>query len=171
MKTIQRVLISALLIITCNILQAQDYKTGIGVRLGGLTSGLTVKGFVNQNSAIEGIMSFGMYDFILTGLYEKHNPIDNAEGLKWLYGGGVHVGFFRYGSHYYYFTDHGHVVYLYATEPGMTSTVGGLDFIIGLDYKFHNAPFNVGLDLKPFVDFFDGVQGYWDGALSFRFVF
>ena len=171
MKTTKLILIAALLCMFTQSTVAQDYKTGIGVRLGGLSSGLTVRGFVNPNSALEGIATFGRYHFVLTGLYEKFNPIQNAEGLKWFYGGGAHIGFFRYGSTYYYFTDHGHVVYYYATEPGETATVAGLDFIIGLDYKFHNAPINVGLDLKPFVDFFDGAVGYWDGAISFRFVF
>jgi len=146
------------------------YKTGIGLRLGGLTSGLSLRSFLNPNSALEGIVGFGRSSFQITGLYEKFQPVDNAEGLRWFYGGGGHLGFFRYGGRYYYwaYTDHGVV---YVTEPGETATVVGLDFILGLDYKFRNAPFNVGLDVKPFVDFFDGVQGYWDGALSFRFAF
>lgn len=148
---------------------AQNYKTGIGVRLGGLTSGLTVRGFVNENSAIEGIAGFGHKSFLLTGLYEKFKPINNAAGLQWFYGGGVHLGFFRYGGSYYYYKNRG--THIYYSEEGGSQAVFGLDFIIGLDYKFNNAPLNIGLDLKPMVDFFDGAQLYFDGALSFRFVF
>jgi len=158
----------------------QEYKTGIGVRLGGLTSGITVKHFVNPTSAIEGILGFGYRSFVITGLYEKHNYISTAPGLKWLYGLGAHIGFFRYGGYYYrvkYNYGPGNHGYVYYVEyPGNTATVGGIDFILGMDYKFRNAPFNIGLDIKPFFDFYSGPYGsgpygYFDGALSIRFAF
>lgn len=149
----------------------QDYNTAIGVRLGGLTSGLTVKHFTNPNTALEGILGFGYRSFVITGLYEKHADITSAPGLKWLYGIGGHVGFFRYGGYYYRVRyDHNGYIY-YVDYPGSSAAVGGLDVILGLDYKFNNAPFNVGLDIKPFVDFFNGPYGYFDGALSIRFAF
>lgn len=150
----------------------QNYRTGIGVRLGGLTSGLTVKHFTNPSTALEGIASFGYRSFVITGLYEKHRDISTAPGLKWLYGIGGHIGFFRYGG-YYYLVKYKKNGYIYYVEnPGGSSVVAGVDFILGLDYKFNNAPFNVGLDLKPFIDFYSGgPYGYWDGALSVRFTF
>ncbi len=149
----------------------QDYNTGIGVRLGGLTSGLTVKHFSNPSTALEGLLSFGYRSFVITGLYEKHRDINSAPGLKWLYGIGGHVGFFRYGGYYYRvrYDNNGYVYYV--SYPGNTATIAGIDFILGLDYKFNNAPFNIGLDVKPFVDFFNGPYGYFDGALSIRFAF
>lgn len=149
-------------------LHAQDYNTGIGVRFGGLTSGLTVKHFVNSSSAVEGIASFGYRSFLITGLYEKQKPIADAAGLSWFYGGGAHIGFFDYGGYYRSYRDNR--VY-YVSYPGDHAAVFGVDFIIGLDYKFNNAPLNLGLDLKPFIDFYSGSSGYFDGALSFRFVF
>jgi len=148
----------------------QDYRTAIGFRAGGLTSGLTIRHFIEPTIALEGIASFGYHSFILTGLYEKHLAITDAEGLKWFYGGGAHLGFFSYGGYYYLVDKHGRYVY-YVDRPGESNTVGGLDFILGLDYKFNKAPFNIGLDIKPFVDFFGGVNGYFDGAISFRFAF
>ncbi|HLG33884.1 MAG TPA: hypothetical protein VI757_03305 [Bacteroidia bacterium] len=150
----------------------QNYRTGIGARLGGLTSGLTVKHFTNPSTALEGIASFGYRSFVITGLYEKHRDISTAPGLKWFYGIGGHVGFFRYGGYYYRvkYEKNGYIYYV--ADPGSSSAVAGLDFILGMDYKFNNAPFNVGLDLKPFIDFFSGgPYGYWDGALSVRFAF
>jgi hypothetical protein len=153
----------------------QDYKTGIGVRLGGLTSGLTIKHFVNPTAAIEGILGFGYRSFVITGLYEKHNDISTAPGLKWLYGLGAHLGFFRYGGYYYrvkYNYGNGNKGYVYYVEdPDNTAAVAGVDFILGMDYKFKNAPFNIGLDIKPFFDFYNGPYGYFDGALSIRFAF
>lgn len=164
-----KIIIALFFAVFANAATAQDYKTGIGIRLGGLTSGITVRGFTNSSSAIEGLASFGHHSFILTGLYEKFKPVANAEGLFWLYGGGAHAGFFRYGSSYYIYKDRGR--HLYVKHEGENASVFGLDLILGLDYKFRNAPVNAGLDIKPFVDFFDGAQGYFDGALSLRFVF
>jgi hypothetical protein len=148
-----------------------DYNTAIGVRFGGLTSGLTVKHFTNPTTALEGILSFGYRSFVVTGLYEKQYDIASAPGLDWLYGIGGHVGFFRYGGYYYWvaYTENGRVYYVSA--PGNTAAVAGLDFILGLDYKFPNAPFNVGLDMKPFIDFYNGAYAFFDGALSVRFAF
>ena len=183
MKNILKKISIALLIIVLNALTflsaaqennfggKQDYKTGIGVRLGGLTSGITVKHFTNPSTALEGLLSFGYRSFAVTGLYEKHQDINTAPGLMWLYGIGGHVGIFRYGGYYYWVaSDHKGRVY-YVQNPGEASTVAGVDFILGLDYKFKNAPFNLGIDIKPFFDFFNGPYGYFDGALSIRFAF
>jgi hypothetical protein len=148
---------------------SQDYNTGIGFRLGGLTSGITIKHFVNPTSALEGVLSFGHRSFVITGLYEKHYPITNAENLKWFFGGGAHLGFFRYGGSYYIYKNRGNRVYV--EDAGTSSTIGGLDFILGLDYKIKNAPLDISADIKPFVDFFEFPSGYFDGGVSLRFTF
>lgn len=168
MTSLKKIFIPALLILVCTFAEAQSYNTGIGLRLGGVTNGITFKHFVNSNSAFEGLLGFGHKSFLITGLYERHIPISNAPGLQWFYGGGAHLGFFGYDGHYHTYKDHGHY---YVVEEGDNTVALGLDFILGLDYKFNNAPINIGLDLKPFIDFHDGVYGYFDGAFSFRFVF
>src|SRR3546814_5641240 len=69
--------------------------------------------------------------FYLVGLYEVHNPIPNAGGLNWYYGGGAHV----------FFVDHDH--------DGPNDDVDGgfgIDGVLGLDYKFNGAPINLSLD-------------------------
>ena len=154
-----------------NTAEGYNYNTAIGARLGGLTNGITVKHFTAPSTALEGILGFGHSSFLITGLYEKHRDIASAPGLMWLYGIGGHVGFFRYGGYYYRVAyNDGRRVY-YVANPGPSATVAGLDFILGLDYKYRNAPFNLGLDIKPFVDFYGGAYGYFDGALSVRFAF
>src|SRR5437870_263426 len=85
---------------------SQSYKTGIGLRLGGTAQGITVKHFINSDGALEGIVSFGWHSFLITGLYEKHQRFANAEGLSWFYGGGAHIGFYRYGYNYFYYHYH-----------------------------------------------------------------
>lgn len=148
---------------------AQPYSTGIGLRLGGITSGITVKHFTGSNSALEGILSFGRHSLLLTGLYEKHTAFPKAEGLTWFFGGGAHIGFFErnYGYYEFYYRSHGNKIKYVDYYDNRTSF--GLDFIIGLDYKFKDAPVNLSLDVKPFFDLSPGFYGYWEPALSIRF--
>jgi len=140
---------------------AQSYKTALGLRFGGLTSGVTLKHFTNSSTALEGILSIGRKNFLVTGLYEKHASTGSNSNLKFLYGVGAHVGFFQDGGSYYY-------------NNGRTYTAGtvlGIDGILGLDYKFNKAPINISMDLKPFIDFFGGNYVYMDGAISLRYTF
>lgn len=74
---------------------AQGYKNGLGLRFGGSTSGLTLKHFTNQTTALEGIVSLGRQSVIVTGLYEKHAPLGGAGSAKLFYGFGGHLGFFK----------------------------------------------------------------------------
>ena len=149
---------------------AQPYSTGLGFRLGGISSGITVKHYTGSNTALEGILSFGRHAFMITGLYEKHQDFPNAAGLTWFFGGGAHVGFFSgdYRYYHYYYYSHKKIKYEEFADND-ASVFFGADFIIGLDYKFQNAPVNLSLDVKPMVDFVPGVYGYWEGALSVRF--
>ena len=148
---------------------AQPYKTGIGIRLGGISQGITVKHFVNSNAALEGILSFGRHSVIITGLYEKHQPFPKADGLSWFYGGGLHVGFISGDYSYYYFYYKSHKKVYVGDAFNDSQSYVGADFILGMEYKFKDAPIALSLDLKPFVDFVPGVYGYWEGALTFRF--
>ncbi len=137
---------------------AQDYKTGIGLR-GGLFAGLTVKHFVSSKAAFEGLLSTRWRGFVVTGLYEIEAEAFDVKGLNWYYGAGAHVGFYN-GS----YTDWG--------RYGTSYTVIGIDGILGLEYNFKKVPINIGLDWKPFINLV-GYSGFWpdDGALSVRFIF
>jgi hypothetical protein len=157
-----------LFILSASVANAQPYETGIGFRLGGISQGISVKHYVNSNSALEGVLSFGRHALLITGLYERHQPFPNTEGLSWFYGGGAHIGFFS-GDYTYYYWYHKDKVKYYEFEHYDATTFIGADFILGLEYKFRNAPVDIGLDVKPFVDFVPGVYGYWEGALSLRF--
>ncbi len=161
-NTITTIVLMIILSTTAAYAQSQSYGTAIGARLGGLTSGLTIKHFISRDAALEGIVSFGSQSFIITGLYEAHNPISGASGLQWLYGVGAHIGFFNDGGSYY--TFRGNRVY-------NNRSVVGLDLILGLDYKFKGAPINIGLDVKPIIDFYDGAIVYFDTGLSIRLTF
>ncbi|TAH42377.1 MAG: hypothetical protein EYC69_05440 [Bacteroidetes bacterium] len=148
---------------------AQDYTNGIGIRLGGLTSGLNFKHKLSSGNAIEGIATFGYRSILLTGLYEVHKPIASTNGLHWYYGFGGHLGAFGHRGGYWIYKERGNRIYV--ADPGATIVVPGVDFILGIEYKFINAPFSVGIDLKPFVDIRSVPYAYMDGALNLRIVF
>ncbi|MXV17915.1 hypothetical protein GS398_21645 [Pedobacter sp. HMF7056] len=113
--------------------KAQEYKNALGVRLGSY-NGVNFKTFVSKDNAFDLNLSFrntsARKDVRFTVLYEFHNPVQNAPGLKWFYGGGGSIGSRRYVN------DDGQL---------FLSAVGTL----GLDYTFTGAPINLGLDWRP----------------------
>jgi opacity protein-like surface antigen len=137
---------------------AQDYTTGIGVR-GGYFNGVTIKHFVSEKAAFEGILSSRWHGFQVTGLYEIHNQAFQTNRLNWYYGFGAHVGFWD-GNR----TNWG--------ERDTNYTVVGIDGILGLEYNFTEVPINLSLDWKPSFNL-AGYTGFWGdgGALSIRYIF
>jgi len=139
---------------------AQDYNTGIGIR-GGLWNGLTVKHFISNNTAIEGILTTRWQGFILTGLYQIHAPqAFDVPRLNWYYGAGAHLGFFEGNDKNPWF------------DRGSTNTVLGLDGIVGIEYNIEPIPFNISLDWKPFLNLLGNVDFHAsDFAISVRYIF
>ncbi len=131
---------------------SQDYKTAFGVKF--YPGAVTVKHFVTDRNALEGLGYFFNYGARITGLYEIHSDLSNAGGLKWYIGPGAHLGFYnnKYG--------------------GATSI--GVDGVLGLDYKFLQAPLNLSVDWQPSFEFGskynNGFNGNW-GGLAIRYVF
>lgn len=143
-----------------SISNAQDYRTGVGLR-GGFANGLTVKHFTHEKAALEFILASRWRGVEITVLYEIHNQAFNTERLKWYYGIGGHVGFWN-----------GDYTNKYWGDPGTSYTVAGIDGILGLEYSFSEAPINLGIDWKPAFNFI-GYSGFWvdGGALSIRYIF
>ena len=128
------VLLIALTMLNITISNAQSsssnsstYTTALGVKF--YPTGVTLKHFISDNHALEGLGYFYNYGFRITGLYEIYGDINNARGLRWYIGPGAHVGFYntKYGG----------------------GSIAGVDGVLGLDYKVTNAPLNLSLDWKP----------------------
>jgi hypothetical protein len=154
------ILTLTLALLISSFANAQDYNNGVGLRLG-FSNGLSVKHFISQRSALEGLLSTRWRGFDITGLYEMHNQAFDVERLNWYYGGGGHIGFWngdntsgRWGV------------------AGVNYTVIGIDGIIGIEYNFAEVPINISLDWKPAFNL-TGYSGFWGdgGALSIRYVF
>jgi hypothetical protein len=139
---------------------AQDYNTGVGLRLG-FSNGLTVKHFIGHRSALEGLLSTRWRGFEITGLYEVHNQAFDVERLNWYFGGGGHIGFWNGDNTYGRWGD-----------EGVNYIVIGIDGILGIEYNFEAVPVNISLDWKPAFNL-TGYSGFWGdgGALSIRYIF
>ncbi len=150
MKRYSLTLVLILIVSSFSVLKAQDYKVGLGVRLSNstptLNNSVTIKYFMTEQHALEGLISFGSR-FGIGGLYEVHKPT-TATGLTWFFGGGAYIGF----------------------EDSKTFL--GPTGIIGLDYKFTNIPLNLSLDWKPELDIIPDINFVPDAfAISARFTF
>jgi hypothetical protein len=135
---------------------ANTYSKAIGVKM--YPGAITFKKFNNQNTAIEAIGYFNLDGFSLTMLKEFHTPIIDVENLSWYYGYGAHLGIW---SDEWKKNN---------VKTNNSNIAVGLDGIIGLDYKFINAPFNFTIDWQPS---FSIIQSYFNnqGGIGIRYTF
>ncbi len=119
-----------LLLLMATTMQAQNYKTAAGLRLSSnaaiVNNSVSLKYFVNKVVALEGLVS--VKPSAVGILAEVHQPLSSTQGLRFLFGAGAYTSFKRgFGA--------------------------GAQGILGLDYKFVNAPVNVTADWKPELNF------------------
>ncbi len=154
-------LIVVVLLITATSVSAQkgnsfnasdSYTTALGVKF--YPGAITVKHFIRDNVALEGLGYFWDRGARITGLYEIHGNINDVAGLKWYIGPGAHLGF-------------------YNTKYGGGSSIG-VDGVLGLDYKISGAPIVLSLDWQPSFEFGNnygnGFSGNW-GGFAIRYAF
>lgn len=159
------ILIQAFLLCGLESVQAQDYTTAIGARLGYPLS-ISAKQFIGSSSAVEIFLGTrGRYDYRSTSLgaaFQKHAPLDvlDIDGLSWYYGFGVSVYFWKWRSEYLFYEDQ------------FSTTSFGIQGYGGLDYKFSDFPINVSVDWVPtfFLNGFGSGFGAGYGALAVRYV-
>jgi hypothetical protein len=138
---------------------AQDYRTAIGVRAG-YPAGITLKHFMSSRTAFEGLFTTRYGGLAITGLLEAHQQAFDVENLNWYYGFGAHVGFYDDNRNRSW------------GDSGVDYTVFGIDGILGIEYRFTEIPFNIGIDWKPAFNIIGYTDFYGDAfALSLRFIF
>ena len=120
-----------------------DYKSGIGIRVGGGYYDLisaSYKTFITSPGAIELNLGFRSYSIAhswfnlsASASYQHHFPISSVKGLKWFIGGGVTA----YNTFSSYEDFKGFGLGIFPTG--------------GVDYKFGNIPLNVTADFRPTI--------------------
>lgn len=165
MKIKQFTLVMALMLITTfSAVQAQDYKSAIGGKLGyGLIA--TYKTFLTESSAVDIFGGIRWGGFVVGAYWEKHYPIASVDNLQWYWGLGGSLTTWDYG--------------VGITNDNYTEI--GLSGVLGLDYTFDDIPLNLSVDWAPtFVvyDTWDNIYGSYGGnrfrggygALSARYI-
>jgi hypothetical protein len=125
-----------------------NYTFAIGVRGGatGASSGGTIKGFIGESVALEGIVGVWHGGIATTALVEKYVPAFNTRGLNWYFGGGLHYTA-RSGYSRWYIIDERTYDY---TNAGASY---GIDLIGGIEYKIPAVPVAFSVDFKPYIEF------------------
>jgi hypothetical protein len=156
---IKRIVIALVLFVSISFAaNSQDYRTGIGFRAG-VPYGLTVKHFISESNAIEGILASRWGGLVITGLYENEHWTGEYPSLNWYWGFGAHIGFWDTG-------------YNPRINDSYTGSVIGVDGILGLEYTFDDFPLNLSLDILPTINLLGSTGwGGINGALSVRYVF
>lgn len=136
-----------------NLAEAQDRTFGLGGMIGG-PDGISAKLWVSENKAITGGLSFALADEIswlqIQADFLVHKPLDfNWEGglLQFYYGAGLG---------YYSGTVWDEI---YIRVPG------------GLAFDFSDAPFDMFLEVVPFIDIDPAFYFSFTGAVGFRYYF
>ena len=161
----KRIIITSILVFVSAFvyqLNAQDYQTAIGARLGYPLSA-SIKHFITENNALEfyvGSRWYNRYRWAnVSGAYLIHFPIEEVDGLKWYAGAGASIYFWGF--------DKG-----FADNSSNTSI--GLQGYLGLEYTFDEVPINLSVDWIPTIF----LNGYYEssrfgggyGSLAVRYV-
>lgn len=153
----RRCLFYIISIITCfntHFIQAQEYDTSVGIRVG-TAYGVTIKHFLSEIGAIEGLIVRRQDGFRGIALLEGHFEI--ADQAFIFIGGGGHAGFRESGS------------------EGNNAFIAGVDAIVGFEYVFDRVPFAFSVDYKPHYEFVneDNFEDLYaqNAGVSFRIVF
>lgn len=148
-----------------------QYYTGVGVRLGKFSSGVTVKYFFDANNA-KGLELFAGKTKIARGgyiarlLYVNQTPCTMPLlqiPLDIIFGGGAHAAYFP--KDYYKLRDGELIPY------GDKILCAGIDATLGVEYKIPIAPITLGIDVNPFLDLLNPGPEYLDFSIVIRYVF
>ena len=124
-------------ILSVNTVQAQNYKTALGMRIdagdGNTGVGFNVKHFFTRNNAVDANLVFFDGDVIGLGAeYQYNAPIEGASGLDWYVGVGPN---FLFGS---------------------GETAVQIRPVAGLDFKVPAAPIDFAFDWRPMFTLTNG---------------
>ena len=140
-----------LIFVLTTALDAQDYKTAVGGKLGyGLIG--SYKTFLNEKAAIDAFAGLRWGGLAAGVYYLNHTPIESVERLQWYWGAGPILTTWNYGVFF-----------------GGSYTRLGLSGVIGLDYSIEDVPLNISIDWAPTLVVYDNINKAY-GITSGRFI-
>jgi hypothetical protein len=147
------------LFMMATFVQAQDYKSAIGAKLGyGLIG--SYKTFLNEKAAVDIFAGLRWGGIAAGAYYLNHTPIASVDRLTWYWGLGGSYTSWSFGvlnTGYY--------------EVGASG-------VLGLDYSFDDLPLNVSVDWAPTIVLLHNWGDGWGlgrfrggyGALTARYI-
>lgn len=161
-------IIIAILALSSVTIRAQSQKKEIGFR-GGYTSGVMFRVNLQENLSYEAQLSYRDEGIIFTAYRQIHMDMgmDRLGNWKFIYGFGVHAGFYYTDSYKILFQE------VYFGQRILTPVVG-FDGFVGIDYHFEDIPMSFGLSYQPFMEIslrqIFGIN-LWDLGFSVRYRF
>jgi hypothetical protein len=147
MNKVLRNYLLLLLVVYSTGTRAQNYTRDAGIRLGDYFSA-TYRQYQGEDQALEGMLFLGRNGMTFTVLKEFFQPAFNLRSpyLYFEYGYGAHVGY-RYYNHYVIFNR------TYELDKYTFTPLLGIAGYVGLEYRFPEFPFVIGMDAKPYFEF------------------
>lgn len=151
-----------------SVISSQEHKYNIGLR-GGETSGIVLRNYFNENSAVEGMIKFYQEGFKFTLLKEvfSKSSLSSTNNFYLVKGAGFHAGVIN-TDNYKFFSKR------YYLSEETVNPLFGLDGLIGMEYRIKSFPLVIGLDWKPYFEF-SRIQYFrlepWDVGFSIRYAF
>ena len=175
-KTFFLILTSVVLFVCKTQAHTNIYYSAFGIRVGKFNSGISYKHFYNTDNAtaiqIDAYFTH-MADggYTVKGYYLRQIPFKLPIiqlPLDFIYGGGLHVGYFPIEDLGYYKIRHGDAVFY---RKSVFS--GGVDGTVQIEYQVKRkiAPITVTLDCVPFFEFYNPGPEFVDFGVSVRYTF
>lgn len=144
-----------------SVIYSQEFRHAIGIRAG-YTGGVDFRLYSDELNSYKFFLGWRERGTQFHIMKEFHRPdlFTFTDRLNFVYGFGVHVGYERWDQQYYHY----HSSY-YVTR---TSFIAGLDGLAGLEYMFVKVPISLGIEVKPYFDFF-GPQFFQLQPFDFAF--
>jgi len=125
---------------------SQFHTKELGFR-GGYSSGITFRANIDETLSYEAQLSYRHEGAIFTMLRLNHLDMgmDKNGNWKFIYGMGVHAGFYFTDSYRIFFKE------IYYSQ-NLFSPVVGVDGYIGIDYLLEYLPISFGISFQPHME-------------------
>lgn len=143
----KRYLLFIILVISGILGNAQEFKQAAGIRLG-WSPGFEYRIFSDDTNSYKFLLSTrdqGI-QFHIFKEFHQHDMFSFTDQLVFFYGAGIHAGYERWDVVHYHNNSQWY--------DRRTAFIAGLDGLVGLEYIFYKAPISLGIEVKPYFEFF-----------------